>query len=281
MRLLFCYLICLLSCQSQQTGKLVAIPGFVTDTLAIDSVDSYEGDCYDSFYASMEKIKDTSSYSILSGSETIPLLRFIKEELMEHYVHLGFKDLDGDGKKELILLNYTGGMHCCDEIYIYEQITANRYQQRVKLFAGNTCVSKDNIFSYGLYEQLGYFYSCYACLYEDSAKGLLAPPPLTFKYNAGKLVLTNDTASMNRIVIKNVTFLAALTLNPMKEDWEETGVRKMYALQIATWYFINGRDEQKTKRLFNQFYQATDRKKVWEELLEHIKTIETESTFTP
>lgn len=282
-----CFLAALLllfvACKDKHSKTVTTDKPVVTDTVPkvpIDSVDMYETDCYDSFFASGEKLKDTAAITVSpAGYPTMKLKKYITDVLMEGYVNICFKDMDNDGKKEMVIFNYTGGMHCCDEFYVYEETAPGKYVQKVKLFAGTTCVNTNNEFTFSVYELLGYFYTCYACLYVDSAKGLIDPLPVVYKYQKGKLVLAGDTAAINQSALKNLELLKQVKMNPLKEDWDDSGVRKMYALNFATWHLTHGNNYTITKALFDQYYTAKDKNKVWKELKESLEVMEEENTF--
>lgn len=279
--LLILFLMALLSCE-QRTGTSGNKPVSVKDTLPVDSVDAYDFDCYDSFMAATKKITDSTGLLVeVNDQDAISFDSLVKGDFLYGHTSAGFRDLDGDGKMELLIFTYTGGMHCCDEIYILEEMKPGHFVQKAKFFAGNTCVNLENEFSYNVYEMLGYFLSCYACLYEDSAKGLIAPPPVVYQYQKGKLLLTGDSLRVKHAVFKNLDLLKEVPMNPMKEDWDDSGVRKMYALNFATMHLLYGCDLLQTKLLFDQYYTFKDKTIVWKELKQHLQALQEQTTFTP
>jgi hypothetical protein len=279
---LFVLLVLLFSCDQSGNTNSSLITSQTTDTLPADSADSYEYDCYDSFMAAAEKISDSAGLQVeVNGQDPVSFDSLVKGDFLYGHTNAGFRDLDGDGKKELLIFTYTGGMHCCDEIYILEEAKQGHYIQKAKFFAGNTCVNLKNEFSYNVYEMLGYFLSCYACLYEDSAKGLVAPPPVVYHYQKGQLVLAGDTNRVREAVFKNLNLLKDVPMNTMTEEWDDSGVRKMYALNFATMHLLYRCDLQQTKLLFEQYYTFKDKTPVWKELKQHLQALEEQTTFTP
>jgi hypothetical protein len=279
---LFVLLAAFFSCEEPSGTSTANLSNLLKDTLPVDSVDTYEFDCYDSFMAATEKITDSADLLVeVNGQDVVSFDSLVKGDFLYGHTQAGFRDLDGDGKKELLIFTYTGGMHCCDEIYILEAMNPGHYLQKAKFFAGTTCVNLNNEFSYNVYEMLGYFLSCYSCLYEDSAKGLIAPPPVVYRYERGKLVLAGDTTSLKKTVVKNLNLLKEVPMNPMNEDWDESGVRKMYALNFATLHLLAQCNLKQTKTLFDQYYTFKDKGIVWKELKQHLQTLEEQTTFTP
>lgn len=62
---------------------------------------------------------------ITKAKKTIKLSAFLKTEDKMYPEHV-LADLDNDCIKELVLYNFTGGAHCCDEIYIFKRIATNK-----------------------------------------------------------------------------------------------------------------------------------------------------------
>src|SRR5260221_1291860 len=110
---------------------------------------------------------------------------FLKAQTYDD-IQYGLVDLDNDRKKELIISDFTGGAHCCDEFFIFKNIAPNKYQYVARTFAGNVCVTNKNEFLYDFYELVGYFFTCYAFAYEDTTDTTPAQLyNIGFKYNCG------------------------------------------------------------------------------------------------
>src|SRR5215211_2291207 len=114
-------------------------------------------DCYETFFTTAAKVKNTATIKLLVNKKQQTLAHYLKTEVegLEH--RMALKDLDSDGRAELIIYNFTGGAHCCDEWYFFKTIGPNQYAPAARLFAGNTCIS-GNTFLFDFAEPFGYFY---------------------------------------------------------------------------------------------------------------------------
>ena len=117
------------------------------------------------FFQQHEKAASKVAISLVTKKNKIVTLKAFLDSTGIFTDH-ALADLDLDGKKELLVSNYTGGAHCCDEIYIFKNISPNRYQHAVRFYAGNTIITKKGEFLFNFYEQFGYFFTCYACAYK-------------------------------------------------------------------------------------------------------------------
>src|SRR6266516_2391209 len=79
-----------------------------------DSTDiDNEEDCTTNFFERSESIKSPAKIILVNKSgKTMTMASFLKAQTYADIQH-GLADLDNDGKKELIINDYTGGAHCC------------------------------------------------------------------------------------------------------------------------------------------------------------------------
>ncbi|MCC7402213.1 MAG: hypothetical protein IT214_12085 [Chitinophagaceae bacterium] len=223
---------------------------------------------------------------IMKNGKTVSLENIFRSEgddLSGIGKQYGLKDLDGDGTKELVLFNYTGGAHCCDELYVFKYVSPGKYRYAVKTFAGDVNITPQNEFVYHFYEQYGYFFTCFACGYEDSSD--TAPLPvhsILLRYDKGRLkVIPGDTELKNTINDN----LGKLREQPYQkvtggDDIDfDNGLRKEFALNLAVYYFSFGKNINSTKAVFDKYYTFPDAKEVWKEFREILKGIESDNDF--
>jgi hypothetical protein len=193
----------------------------------------------------------------------------------------GFADLDNDGKKELVISNFTGGAHCCDEIYIFKNIGVNKYQHAAKLFAGNTIITSKNEFIYDLHEMLGYFFTCYACGYSDTSDA--APIELStilLKYNKGKLSVLSIDKELRSVINDNLGKLCEQPYEKLDaEIAQDNGLRKEIAMNLAVFYYYFGKNIVETQKLFNKYYKYPDAKRIWAGFVKQLQYIRKDNDF--
>jgi hypothetical protein len=232
------------------------------------------------FFQQGEKAATPSKLMLLTKTKkTVNLSAFLKN-LGEYGDHV-LADLDNDGKKELLVSNFTGGAHCCDEIYIFKNIAPGKYQHVVKLFAGNTVITEKKEFLYNFYEQFGYFFTCYACAYTDTTDA--APVSLSnivLNYNKGKVTVVPGDKDLRSNINDNLGKLGELPYEkPEDEMAQDNGQRKEFALNLAVFYYSFGRNILETQKLFNKYYKFPDAKKVWTAFLKQLQYIRKENDF--
>jgi DnaJ-domain-containing protein 1 len=180
-----------------------------------------------------------------------------------------FVDLDNDSIPELLTSFYTGGIHCCDVNDVFVEQSEAVYKQ-VFSFTGGLQIKQDFIVL-DFHEYIGYFYSCYTC-YADS---LPAPvySEIRVQYVNGKFLLAPAEEEINRNVITNLEYLAQTPIPDVDDVNNDDGTRKAYARNIITWHFNNGADLNKTKALFDRYYDHYDKDTVWKKLKEKCKDL--------
>ena len=190
-------------------------------------------------------------------------------------------DLDKDGKKELLISNYTGGAHCCDEIYIFKNIAPNRYQHVVKFNAGNTSVNRNNEFGFNFYQHFGYFFTCYACAYTDTTdEAPIELHNILVKYNKGKVVVVPGGKELRNAIIDNLGKLGEQPYEKLESDIDQdNGLRKEFAINLAVFYYSFGRNLTETQKLFNKYYKYPDAKKIWAAFVKQLQSIRKDNDF--
>lgn len=246
-----------------------------------DSVIEVDNDPTTEFFRQGEKISAPSkTILVLKNRKTVSLGALLKSNNMMDADHV-LADLDNDGRKELIFYNFTGGAHCCDEIFIYKNIAPNKYQHVARLFGGHTIITLQNEFEFGFYEQFGYFFTCYACGYADSTDG--APIPLrgiTLRYTKGKMVVVPGDQELRSTINDNLGKLGEQPYEKLDEELAmDEGLRKEFAMNLAVFYYAFGRNLINTKTLFNKYYKYPDAVKVWTAFSKNLLVIKKDSDF--
>lgn len=261
----------------------------VTDTVFVmyqkDSAIVPETEATVLFFQNSERLsdKDIAKTSIITKTrKTIRLSAFLKSGGTE-YADQVLADLDNDGKKELVISGFTGGAHCCDDIYIFKSIALNKYQYAARIFAGHTIINTDKGFTYSFAEHLGYFFTCYACWYIDTSDA--APVDLsevTMKYSKGKLIVAPGDKELRSTINDNLDKLGELVMDiPSDGDGidQDEGIRKAVAMNLAVFYYSFGKNLVETQKLFNKYYKHKDAKKVWTEFAKALNGIKSTSDF--
>jgi hypothetical protein len=253
------------------------------DTTIIDISDSEEvADPMDSFFKRTDSIAHPGAIQlVLKNNKTETLKKFIQDlETEPEWIQSGLYDLDDDHTKELIINNFTGGAHCCDEYYFFKNIAPNKYQFAAKTFAGNVVINDSDQVIYDFYEQFGYFFTCYACAYEDST-GLLQPvSDIVLKYKNGKLRVVPGDQDLRSQLKDNIAQLGEqpyLSLNG--DDDFDNGLRKELAINLAVYYYSFGKNLPETKALFDKNYKHPDAAKVWTAFVRQLSAIKGDNDF--
>lgn len=247
------------------------------------------------FFQEGEKTTIPDKILIVTKSrKTLPLTKLLKgiytatgqwvgaqTDSMDSYIEYTFADLDNDGKKELLIYNYTGGAHCCDEIYIFKSIAANKYQHVVKMFGGHTVITSKKEFEFSFAESFGYFFTCFACGFTDTTDGApIYVDNITLKYNKGKVTVLPGDAELKSVINDN---LGKLCEQPyVKLDSEipmDEGLRKEVAMNLVVYYYCFGRNLAATQQLFNKYYKYPDAKKIWTAFTKNLLYIKQDNDF--
>lgn len=245
-----------------------------------DTTIDYTADCFTNFFKRTTKLPSVNKTLLITkAGKTVSMNSFIKTEPGAD-TQYGLIDLDKDGKNELVIYDFSGGAHCCDEFYFFKNIAPNKYQYAAKTFGGNVCVTDDNEFIFDFNEHFGYFFTCYACDFKE--KDVAANPVhnIFLKYNKGKLsVVPGDNELKSRIN----DYLAILSEEPYEklnnEFDQDNGLRKEFAFHFAVFYYSFGRNMTETKILFDKYYKFPDAKKVWAEFVRLLSNVKTGNDF--
>lgn len=267
----------LVACNNSNNNK----PKGDSTIKVIDSVGKMQNaDCYDIFFKADKK--DTTNYSlVLNDGTTTSIHEFIKKEYAStEDVAIRLQDVDKDGVKELWLRAFTSGMHCCDEWKVFLPQTNGSYKLSSYLTAGDVCVENE-VFTFSLSQVLGYFKSCFACGYEDSAKGFIPVREFSLKYVQGKFVVAPYDKLMEQRILKNLTILKNALTNVV-DDEEATisgSMKKEFAINIAVFYFNNNKNWEASKKLFLQYYPLKDGENLAKELKALLDEVMKENSF--
>jgi hypothetical protein len=228
-------------------------------------------------------VKNTNAIILLVNKKQQTLTRYLKENVegLEH--RLALKDLDSDGKAELVIYNFTGGAHCCDEFYFFKNAGTNRFAPAAKLFAGSTCVMGTS-FLYDFAETFGYFYSCYACALEEkkNKKGdaFERLANISLKYKGGKLVIEPGDAQLKEKLLRNLRYIKSLGWDGgVKEGEFDDGRRKALAQTLAVYYFSFGKNLNNTKAVFTTYYPHKDGPVLWKEFSATLASLQSQNSF--
>lgn len=240
-------------------------------------------DCYETFFTTAAKVKNTNAIKLSVGKKQQTLSSYLKQNVQGLDQRLGLKDLDGDGKNELVIYNFTGGAHCCDEFYFFKNIGPNRFAPAARLFAGSTCVN-GTTFLYDFAEPFGYFYTCFACELEEKKNSRgekyerLANISLTYK--AGKLQALPGDEALKEKLLRNLRYIKSLGWDGgAKGDEFDDGRRKALAQALAVYYFSFGKNLAETKKVFSAYYSFRDAATVWKDFSVLLANVQSQNSF--
>lgn len=222
--------------------------------------------CYENFFKELPRFNDSSSaYLVWNTGKRKSLTQFFKDEFMSPVSQYGKKDIDGDGVAELIIFNYTGGAHCCDEYYIFHQNDEHNFEYKAHIIGGQACMEPaTNTITYSFSETLGYFFSCYACGFSDSSGTFKTMREIQLKYAQSKLsVITYDTSAARQNLI-NLQVLKKHGYEKI-EGLMDSGWRKEFAINLAIWHYNHNKKWKLTKKIFDKYYAFKDAFTVWKE----------------
>lgn len=233
------------------------------------------------FFQQGEKVMDPAKTMLVTKArKTVSLKKFTETELSDYANH-ALADLDNDGKKELLLYNFTGGAHCCDEVYIFRYTTPGKYQYAAKLFAGNTIITSDKQFVYNFYEHFGYFFTCFACAYTDTTdEAPLEVRSINLKYVKGKLLVVKGDQELRSTINDNLSKLGEQPYEVLDEiDSFDNGLRKEVAFNLVVFYYSFGKSLPATQQLFNKYYKFPDARKVWAAFVKKLQELKANNDF--
>lgn len=265
----------------QVYGLAAQVPMEDSIRFQTDSAIVSESDATVLFFQEGEKVSRPEKIQLqLLSKKTSSLAAFFKTDEMMYPDHVLF-DLDKDGKKELLITNFTGGAHCCDEIFIFKQKRKNKYEQVAKLFAGNTLITTDHEFLYDFHEQFGYFFTCFACGF-SSPDGInpVEVNHITLRYTKGKMEVIPGTEELKQTIFSNLQLLTKQSLlYTYKDLLQDDGLRKEIALNLVVYYFSFGKNISATQQLFSNYYHSEDHDSVWQAFVNKLEEVLAESNF--
>jgi hypothetical protein len=233
------------------------------------------------FFQQGEKVSDPAKTLLITKArKTVSLKKFIETELSDYADHV-LADLDNDGKKELLLYDFTGGAHCCDEVYIFKNTAPGKFQHAAKLFAGNTIITSDKHFVYNFYEHFGYFFTCFACAYTDTTdEAPLEVRSIHLKYAQGKLSVVRGDQELRSAINDNLGKLGEQPYEILEDEISfDNGLRKEVALNLAVFYYSFGKSLPATKQLFDKYYKFPDARKVWIAFVKNLQQVRANNDF--
>lgn len=204
---------------------------------------------------------------VFEKGKKIPLADYPDQEYLERNEttrKVTFADLDNDGTPELLTEYYTGGAHCCMAYDLFRKTADNTYERFFTFDGGfNSLSISDNKLEINFSEQLGYFFTCYACDIEDEM------PDSTFKSSfkmvlaGGEMQLDAPQPSVLNGIIKDLEYLRKRPVPDFDELNMDDGTRKAFAMRIITYLFNSNGNVDATRRLFYDTYRGSDKDIVW------------------
>ena len=260
--------ISLACCTNEKDGKASgAVPQQNNNqgetALSEEEAERYE-DCNEPFFSSVQKIQDTSSLKIkIKNGSVHSWTGFVNDELMSRNVRWGVKDLDNDSVPELLVFNYTGGAHCCNELYIFSR-EPGVFMQQARLFSGFSCIEQSGaLIRFSFNEPLGYFFACYACGFTDSTGAFRSIREIALRYENRRFKALPFDPDTEKQLYLNLSVLARHEYEEMEEGLMDSGWRKEFAMNFAAWHYTHGKNWRSTKALFDKFYTFKDAANVW------------------
>jgi hypothetical protein len=238
------------------------------------------------FFQQAEKITDTEKVTVITkAKKRMSLKQFIvsfygEVEEATLYAYQGLSDLDGDGKKELVIWYFSSGEECCDEMYIFKPIGTNIYQHSARMYAGHTAILDNKEFEYNLHENFSRFFTCYTCFYSDTAD--TAPIDVSnirLKYAKGKLYPILTVSELKSIINDNLEKLGEVPYTALNATESDEGIRKEMAINLTAFYYLFGKNVQATQQLFFKHYKHLDAKKVWTAYLKQLNFVRSNNDF--
>lgn len=285
----FLSILVLFSCNNNNTDKKAS----EADSLALSKDSTHTNDslvyedCYEKFFKGGPQITDSDKVMLLlkNGSQ-VSLKKFFSTDttfksgdFMSKYARCIVKSIDGDTMPELVIYNYTGGAHCCDEITVFAK-DKKGYNFKARLYGGFACVDPaTNIFTYSFNETLGYFFGCYACGFSDSVHDFNTIREIQLCYVKGKFEVQRYSADDEKQLLHNLQVLHDHGYEEMQDGMMDNGWRKEFAMNFAVWHYNNGKNWDATRKLFDQYYTFKDAAKIWKEFYSTLKDAEKQSTI--
>jgi hypothetical protein len=269
------------------SGKIVLLFASLAGVISASSqdisiLDNLSG-CTASFFERSDTISAVNKTILVDkAGKAMSMKTFFTKEKISTYGEHGIADLDNDGKKELVIYNFTASTgQCCDGIYFFRNTGADRYQLVARTYAGNVCINERDDFIYDFYAQFGNFFSCYTCIYSDTShEGPLPVQHINMRYNKGKLLIIQGDKELKAEILDNLDKLSEQPYDPLSDtQMEDNGLRKEFALNLVVYHYSFGKSLAETKRLFDKYYKYPDAKKVWTAFHKTLQSIRSKNDF--
>ena len=206
----------------------------------------------------------------LEDKKTVTLKNFPpKDDPSEEYqTSAQFVDINNDQIPELVTNYFTGGAHCCFIYDVFKKVGDFDYKFIFEFGGGeNSLYVVGDTLKLFVYEQIGYFFTSYACEFNSPDAAVINLKLINDKF---QLICSEP---LNQQTEKGLAMLKKRGVPPMDSKDPSSfddGTRKAYAGYILTYYFNNNRDEKKTYNIFSQYYTGKDKEHVWEELKKYL-----------
>jgi hypothetical protein len=236
--------------------------------------------CNERFFSIASNLSDTTGLKLkLKNNHEVAWGQFVNDELMSSQVRWAIKNFDNDVADELVVSNFTGGAHCCDELYVFEK-EGDHYRQRAKLFGGFICIdAASNIVTFSFTEALAYFFACYACGFADSSGQFKTIREIELKYDNGRFVVVPYHPDTEKQLMQNLALLSKHKYEDMEEGLMDSGWRKEFAMNLAVWHYNHNKNWTATKALFDRYYTFKDASRVWKEFRHTLQEFHKENDF--
>ena len=162
----------------------------------------------------------------------------------------------------------------------------NKFKPLFVYEGGDGAVSideKDGTLVVDFYEQLGYFYTCYACEVgledgEASEDGWGFPSHFKFRLKEdGTLKRAPKDIALNNEIFRLLNILKTKPIQNINTSDDsadmDDGIRKAYAKVIITYMFNNDASEEDLKELFYNYYNASDKAVIFHSIMESAESI--------
>lgn len=232
---------------------------------------------------------DSMAYLLESGeNEFTPLMDFPDKEFLKEYplfVEYEYFDMGNTEYPGIIGMVFSGGAHCCFNYTVYFPIGDNKYQAVYTFESGEGAVFiKDGMIFVDFYEQLGYFYTCYACSLDSirDKEGWQIPSYFRLSLKDGRLEMAAADELLNKEIIEDLEFLKTLPIQKIVEEdmGMDNGLRKAFALEMIAYMLNNQLSPESMRTFFMKYYTGDDREKIFADLMEYAEGIITQQNMT-
>ncbi len=246
----------------------LAIGDTTTKALTTNLVDTASN----SFFSIKDLVLILNNGSQMKFSD-FPSSDYLREN--KDWKKFSFTDIDNDDIPELTINFFTGGAHCCFEYFIFKQISKNTFKQIFTFEGGEGALTIDGSeIKINFFEQIGYFFTCYACGISDSLPHKYFSPQITLNYSKDKFTLAPTDDYLNKTIIEDLEYLKNRTVPIMDTtDNMDDGTRRAFAERIITYFFNNHENLYATKILFQTYYFGEDRTMIWDNIEKQIANI--------